>query len=56
MKLLMLSLPLACLFLISANNVFACIDTNCSYERRDQKTGTIMHFDKYGNLIDRTKG
>lgn len=33
-----------------------CDDSRCAYERRDPKTGTIMHFDKYGNLIGRTKG
>jgi hypothetical protein len=31
-------------------------DPRCSYERRDRRTGTIMHFDVYGNLIGRTKG
>lgn len=33
-----------------------CDDPRCSYERRDPMNGTIMHFDRYGNLIGRTKG
>jgi hypothetical protein len=55
-KLLMLTLPLTCLFFICANSIYACSDPNCAYERRDRRTGTIMHFDKYGNEIGRTKG
>jgi len=71
-KLSILTLSLTCLFLSSANSVNtisgrdgnmmeiseqgACGDPSCAYERRDRRTGTIMHFDRYGKLLGRTKG
>lgn len=55
-KLLMIIISLACIFLTISNGVYACSDPNCSYERADQRSGTIKHFDKYGNLIGVTKG
>ncbi|HEY4830945.1 MAG TPA: hypothetical protein VIH61_00055 [Waddliaceae bacterium] len=42
--------------MIQQDVITKCDDPRCAYERRDSKTGTIMHFDKYGNLIGRTKG
>jgi hypothetical protein len=44
------------LSLSGINSLNSCNDPNCAYERRDPRSGTIMHFDRYGNLLGRTKG
>lgn len=41
---------------LSINSLGSCGDPNCAYERREQRSGCIMHFDRYGNMIGRTRG
>jgi hypothetical protein len=57
-----LTLSMACLFVVSMGTLAAlsidnhkCTDPQCAYERRDPRSGTTMHFDRYGNLLGRTK-
>ncbi len=39
-----------------SNNASTCGNPNCTLELYDRFSGTVSHFDKYGNLIGRTKG
>ena len=61
MKKLSILMFLGCVFIgnfahASTLQVDECADPRCSYERKDPRSNTIMHFDQYGNLLGRTIG
>ncbi len=62
-KLSKVTLALACLFVgdmgtlaALSNNASSCGNPNCTLELYDRFSGMVSHFDRYGNLIGRTRG